>query len=99
MGESTDRCRCQSGVLFGVVREVLVKPGVLLLGHLVLGFDPDGFLIVENLAGSQPDRVGDEAGIAPDDLLDASGGRQLLGVFLEVEDDLGPAGQGALPRA
>src|SRR5208283_829203 len=36
--------------LFGVVRQVLVKPGVLLLGHLVLGLDPDGFLIVEDLA-------------------------------------------------
>ena len=36
--------------LFGVVRQVLVKPGVLLLGHLVLGFDPDGFLIIEDLA-------------------------------------------------
>ena len=81
--------------LFGVVRQVLVKPGVLLLGHLVLGLDPDGFLIVEDLAGDQPDGVRDEARIAPDDLLDASGSRQVLGVFLEMEDDLGPAGQGA----
>ena len=28
-------------LLFGVVRQVLVKPGVLLLGHLALGLDPD----------------------------------------------------------
>ena len=50
-------------LLFGVVRQVLVEPGVLLLGHLVLGFDPDGFLIIEDLARGQPDRVGDKAGI------------------------------------
>ncbi len=36
--------------LFGVVGQVLVKPGVLFLGHLVFGLDPDGFLIVEDLA-------------------------------------------------
>ena len=56
--------------LLGVVRQVLVEPGVLLLGHLALGLDPDRLLVVEDLARAEADRVGDEAGIAPDDLLD-----------------------------
>ncbi len=84
--------------LLGMVRQVLIEPRVLLFGDLVPGLDPDGLLIVDHLARAEANRVGDEAGIAPDDVLDAAGRGEILGVFLEVQDDLGAAGQGAVGR-
>ena len=45
--------------LLGVVRQVLVEPGVLLLGHLALGLDPDRLLVVDDLARG---RAGSGAG-------------------------------------
>src|SRR3954452_23216752 len=81
-----------------MVRQVLIEPRVLLLGDLVPGLDPDGLLVVDHLARAEADRVGDEAGIAPDNVLDAAGRGEILGVFLEVQDDLGAAGQGAIGR-
>ena len=86
-------------LFLGVVRQVLVKPGVLLLGDLALGLDPDRLLIVDDLARrTQPDRIGNEAGIAPDDLLDPPRRGEVLGVFLEMKDDLGAARQRSFDR-
>ena len=85
-------------LLLGVVGQVLVELGVLLLGHLALGLDPDRLLVVDDLA-AHPDRVRDEARVPPDDLLDPPVVGEVLGVLLEVQDDLGAARQGALRRA
>ena len=58
-------------LLVGMMRQMLIKANVLLLGDLVLGLDPDRFLIVDDLAArTQSNRVRHEAGIALDDVLD-----------------------------
>ena len=77
--------------LVGAVRQVLVKGAILLVADLVLGFDPDRFLGVDDLA-VHLDRMGDVAGIALDDGLELPRFGVVLAVVLEMEDDLGASG-------
>ena len=65
------------------------RTGVLLSVTCPFGLDPDRLLVVDDLAGHL-DRVRDEPGIGPEDRLDPVVVGELLGVRLELEDDLGP---------
>ena len=65
-------------LLLGVVGQVLVELGVLLLGHLALGLDPDRLLVVDDLAADL-DRVRHEARILPQRRLDPPLVEELLG--------------------
>ncbi len=95
------RIHCQmkmpERLFLDVVGQVLVKPQVLLFGHLVLGLNPDRLLVVDNLSvGTQADRIGDEARIALDDILDPPIPGEIVSVLLEVQDHFSATRQFAL---
>ena len=78
--------------LVRTVAQVLIEAGVLLVGDLPLGLDPDRLLVVDDGAVNL-DRVLDEPRIRLEDGLDPVVVGELLGVVLELEDDLGPSRQ------
>ena len=72
------------GLLVDAVGQVLIEAGVLLVGDLILRFDPDRPLVIELLA-VELDRVRDECRILADDVLQPERLGEFVQPLLEVQ--------------